>query len=70
MAFYILTGDDKGPILYGPYNDWETAQGRSNKIEQQNKEVIELDTRDRTRAARILKERPEVGLKNFQYGNT
>ncbi len=70
MPFYLLTSDEKGPILRGPYNSSEEVLrkqgGLDSKLESRG-EMFELPTSNRARAARIIKEK-STGLVNFRYG--
>ena len=65
MYHYILSYDEKGPILYGPYPDEEAVLRKQGTLETRG-EVFELSTANRQRAARMIKEQ-STGLVNFRY---
>ena len=69
MPFYLLTNDNKGPILRGPYNtsdDVLRKQGGIDSNLETQGEIFDLPTTNRARAARIIKEK-STGLVNFKY---
>ena len=67
MFYYILTSDEKGPLLYGPYSQSIDALQKQGSLSNRG-EIHELPTRDRSRAARMLKEQ-STGVVNFTYGS-
>lgn len=68
MPQYLVTYDEKGPILYGPYPDVESVLRKQGSLEdKRNSEIFDLPTNNRQRAARMIKEK-STGLVNFKYG--
>lgn len=71
MPFYIVSYDDKSPILWGPYMDQTEALRKQSSLEGKP-EVHELPTTDRNRAGRMIKAEMQgsSGLVRLRYGKT
>ena len=67
MAFYILTYDDKSPIVYGPYRTNEEAFRKQVTFKDRG-EIFDLPTSNRSRAVRMIKAQSNTGLVNYKKG--
>ena len=71
MYYYIVTYDDKSPILIGPYTDNTEVLRRQASLHGKS-EVHELPTANKQRAARMIKAEMvyKGGLVRFKHGKT
>ncbi len=71
MPHYIVSIDEKGPILWGPYDDQVEMLKKQGSMEGQP-QVYDLPTRNRQRAARMIKEKMSTGgsIPRFGYGKS
>lgn len=67
MAFYILTYDDKSPIVYGPYKTNEDAFRKQSSFAERG-EIYDLPTTNRARAIRMIKAQSDTGLVRYKKG--
>ena len=71
MAFYLVSYNEKSPILWGPYTDQTEMLSKQSSLEGRS-EVFDLPTTDRQRAVRMIKAEISKGgeLERFQYGKS
>ena len=67
MAFYILTYDEKSPIVYGPYTTNDEALRKQTTFLERG-EIFDLPTSNRARAIRMIKAKSDTGLVNYKRG--